>query len=415
MTAYQTISRRSIDQLETDIVSLAQSVTAAEYEFLVLLREYDLRQGWKEYHFNHCAEWLNLKCGIKPGTGLEKLRVAHALWDLPLISQAFQKGELSYSKARSMTRLATPENEKALLDYALSATAQQVDDHCKQLRNADRNASSLEVNRIHQRRYLSRSCHGDGSMTIRIEMTQEAGELVMKALEVATAEQASNDQHTVEGASLQARQADALVAIAQAYLAGGSEKSTSSADHYQVVVHVDEAALREDPKQTAKSDLPLESVRRLCCDSGVVAVVEDDKGNPLNVGRKHRVVQPALRRALTSRDKSCRFPGCTHTKWLDAHHVTHWVHGGKTSLGNTLLLCSRHHQLLHEGGFSIKKNFEGDWYFVEARGKTLPDASVYQPTKSVTNPRGGHPPRGGWPPRGLSALSGVSAGSTNSS
>ncbi len=137
-----------------------------------------------------------------------------------------------------------------------------------------------------------------------------------------------------------ARQADALVAMAQSYVAGGSEKTTSSADHYQVVVHVDESALRD---QGGKSDLPIESVRRLSCDSSLVTVTEDERGDPLNVGRKHRVVYPQLKRALLSRDKCCRYPGCTHEKWLDVHHVMHWVDGGETSLANTLMLCTRHH------------------------------------------------------------------------
>ena len=405
MTAFPTVFKCSLDQLETNLLTLSRRLNSSEYDFLVPLREYDLRQGWKEYHFNNCTEWLNLKCGIHPSTGREKVRVSHALWDLPLVSQAFQRGELSYSKVRSMTRLATPENEQALLDYALTATALQVDTHCRHLRNAQRDASTRDVNRVHKQRYLSRSCHGDGSMTMIVELTQEAGELVMKALEIAAAAQLADDQNTGDYvSSLMTRQADALVAIAQAFLADGAEKTASkaaasTADHYQVMVHVDEAALREDPEKTHKSDLLLESVRRLCCDSSVIAVTEDEQGNPLNLGRKYRVVPPSLRRALASRDKCCRFPGCTHDKWLDGHHVIHWIDGGETSLKNTLLICSRHHRLLHEGGFSIKKNFEGDWYFVNARGKTIPDAPIYRPTNIVTNP-----PRDGWPPHALPGL-----------
>ena len=324
MTVYQTLTHRSLDQLETDIVSLAQRVTATEYEFLVLVREFDLRQGWKEYCFNNCAEWLSFKCGIDSATGREKLRVAHALWTLPQLSAAFRDGALSYSKARSLTRLATPENERGLLDYALAATAEQVQKHCQDLRNADREASTVDVNRIHKQRYLSRTCHGDGCMTISVELTQEAGELVMKALELAAGE-----PNTAGGEdALFARQADALVEVAQAYLAGGSGARTSTADHYQVMVHaaavaVDESALREARGQTGKSELPLASIRRLCCDCGVVPVTEDKKATPLDVGRKHRVVQPALRRALLSRDKCCRFPGCTHEHWLDANRGGH--------------------------------------------------------------------------------------------
>ena len=373
MQATQLISRRTLDQLEDDIISLSSHINATEYEFLVLVREFDLRQGWKAYHFNNCAEWLNMKCGISPGTAREKIRVANALFDLTATSLAFQKGDLSYSKARALTRIATPHNEKHLLDYAIPATALQVEDHCRELRNVQRDASTVDANRLHQQRYLSRLVHGDGSMTISVELPKESGDLVMKALELAlrdfdiAADTFAGEvsfPHTED--SHLARQADALVQMAKGYLAGGAggkDKTSSTADHYQVMIHVDEEVLRQAPTQKSKSDLPCETIRRLCCDSGVVVVAQDKKGNPLNVSRKHRVVQPPLKRALLARDKCCRFPGCTHEKWLDAHHVKHWADGGETSLANTMLLCSKHHRLLHEGGFQIKKDATGTWQF----------------------------------------------------
>ena len=392
MQAPQLITRRSLDQLEEDIISLSSHINATEYEFLVLVREFDLRQGWRAYHFNNCAEWLNMKCGISPGTAREKIRVANALFDLTATSLAFQKGELSYSKARALTRIATPHNEEELLDYAIPATALQVEDHCRQLRNVQRDTSTADANRLHQQRYLSRSLHGDGSMTISVELPKESGELVMKALELALKDMELNTD-TFEGEkslsetedSHMAKQADALVQMAKGYLAGGEGKKSSTADHYQVMVHVDEEVLRHAPTEKSKSDLPCETIRRLCCDSGVVVVTQDKKGNPLNVSRKHRMVQPPLKRALLARDKCCRFPGCTHEKWLDAHHVMHWADGGETSLDNTVLLCSKHHRLLHEGGFRINKGTTGEWQFKTARSedRNLP-SGAFRIAETVT-------------------------------
>ena len=103
----------------------------------------------------------------------------------------------------------------------------------------------------------------------------------------------------------------------------------------------------------------------------VLPITEDEQGNPLNVGRKHRIVQPALRRALQSRDKHCSYPGCMHDKWLDAHHIRHWADGGETKLENTLLLCSKHHRLLHEGGFTIKHNYKNERYFETSQGRVV--------------------------------------------
>ena len=288
MQVAQFNARRTLDQLEDDIISLASRINATEYEFLVLVREFDFRQGWRPYLFNNCAEWLNMKCGIATGTAREKIRVANALFDLPQTSASFASGELSYSKARALTRVATPKTERQLLDYAIPATAQQVDDYCRKLRNVQRDASTEDAQRLHRQRFLSRSLHADGSMSINVELPREQGELVIKALEKALAD-IEQEEVPGEDESLQAQQADALVQVAQSYLAGGSEKSACTADHYQVMVHVDEEALRGEPKEGSESDLPIETVRRLCCDGAVVAVKEDGKGNPLRLSRKHRV------------------------------------------------------------------------------------------------------------------------------
>jgi hypothetical protein len=393
------ISRRTLDQLEGEIINLSQQLNVTEYEFLVLIREFDIRQGWKAWLFNNCAEWLNFKCGMSLGTAREKVRVALALYDLPQCSAAFAAGDLSYSKARALSRCANPRNEGELLDYSLRATAAQVETHCHQLRNAQRRQSTTDANQVHSARYLRRFEHDDGSITLSAQLPKETGDLVMKAIEIAaaalesvggtsantntntnTATGAGNGIGTGTGAGANKtsvpvdadvffrQQADALVHLAQVFLAGGESRS-STADHYQVMVHVDESALRDDG---GKSDLPIESVRRITCDASLVTVVEDEAGNPLNVGRKTRVVSSPMKRALLGRDKCCRFPGCSHDKWLDAHHVMHWADGGDTSMDNTLLLCSAHHRLLHEGGFTIQKNFAGEWYFRNGDGKALP-------------------------------------------
>ena len=87
--------------------------------------------------------------------------------------------------------------------------------------------------------------------------------------------------------------------------------------------------------------------RRIGCDSSFVTLVEDDEGNPLNIGRKTRKVSPAMQRALKARDGGCRFPGCTQHRYVDAHHLEHWAEGGETKLDNLVQLCRYHHRLIH--------------------------------------------------------------------
>jgi Domain of unknown function (DUF222) len=193
-----------------------------------------------------------------------------------------------------------------------------------------------------------------------------------------------------------AQQADALLAMAKASLAGeraspgvgkkaragrsGSADADDacapghlpeSADPYLVVVHTDDAALRGG---IGRSDLPTETMRRLTCDGSLVRIVEDHEGTPLAVGRKQRVVSTVLRRALWSRDRGCAFPGCRNRRYIHAHHVEHRTAGVETDVGNLMLFCSHHHRLVHEGGFTIERDPDARPRFVRPDGRVIPRA-----------------------------------------
>ena len=248
-----------------------------------------------------------MKCGISLSTGREKLRVAKALFFLPHISGAYQNGELSYSKVRAMTRVATEITERELLGYARKATASQVDQHCAGLRNVQQKFSTPCANRAHAQRSLRVTPSGDGRFLLNGELPEESARLVLKALELCMAQARREEDPSAEdlenpsaeglsvweiddpaaqraaAVKLEQQNADALVDIAQVYLAGGTERKTSTADHYQVLVHVDEAALRGQPNADSKSDLPIETVRRLCCDGSVVAVTETKESSDAKV------------------------------------------------------------------------------------------------------------------------------------
>jgi hypothetical protein len=133
----------------------------------------------------------------------------------------------------------------------------------------------------------------------------------------------------------------------------------------------------EGDDDTDERALAVATVRRLACDCSVVGVVDDDDGEPLNVGRKTRIVSASLQRALKSRDGGCRFPGCDRTRFTEAHHVHHWAKGGETKLGNLVTLCSFHHRLVHEGGFGLGVTDGGVFVF------TRPDGSRVEPNGSL--------------------------------
>jgi hypothetical protein len=132
--------------------------------------------------------------------------------------------------------------------------------------------------------------------------------------------------------SYAARRADALTLMAECFLKHGAAAKQSSADRFQVVVHVDAATLKDHADGRCELEhgpaLSVETVRRISCDSTLVRLDENEHGEVLDVGRKTRSIPPALRRALNSRDSGCRFPGCTFHRFVDAHHVNHWADGG---------------------------------------------------------------------------------------
>jgi hypothetical protein len=154
-----------------------------------------------------------------------------------------------------------------------------------------------------------------------------------------------------------------------------------------LTVHVDAKTLADDrvherAEVAEGPTLAPETVRRLGCDGSVVRIIERD-GQPLSVGRRTRVVAPALRRALRSRDGGCRFPGCTHAHFLHAHHVRHWARGGPTELGNLVQLCSHHHRLVHEAGFRVECAGSGSFVFRCPDGRLISPAPPQRPARGV--------------------------------
>jgi Domain of unknown function (DUF222) len=168
--------------------------------------------------------------------------------------------------------------------------------------------------------------------------------------------------------------ADALLSMAETLLAHGPSQRDAG-ERYQLVLHVEPQALTEDaPDACCELDngpaLPAETARRLACDASLVAIAERG-GRPLSVGRKTRTIPPALRRALRARDGGCCFPGCSQRRFVDAHHLRHWAHGGETKLSNLLLLCRHHHRLVHEGGFGVSQTPDGGATFSRPDGRTI--------------------------------------------
>ncbi len=363
----------SKSELTSQITELAGHLNAGTYRFLVLLAEFDLRQAWSDGATQSCAHWLNWQCGIDMGAAREKVRVAHALEKLPRIAQAMAQGTLSYSKVRAITRVACEATEEVFLTTSLHGTASHVENLVRHFRRAQETEELSREARQQANRGLTYFHDDDGSLVLKGRLPAEAGAVVLKALEAAMRECPPDvSAETSEApASPSARRADALALIAESFLKHGAE-ALKGGERQQIVVHVDSETLREGTAGRCELEngpsMPSETARRLACDASVVVIVEDANGQPLDVGRKTRSIPPAMRRALLSRDRGCRFPGCSNTRYVDGHHIHHWARGGETKLANLVSLCRFHHRQVHEGRVGVQILDDGALRFVRPDG-----------------------------------------------
>jgi hypothetical protein len=347
--------------------------------WLLLVAEFDERRGWAVWGISSCPQWLSWKCSIGLRAAREQVRVARRLAELPLVRAAFAAGELSYCKVRALTRVATPEVEADLVELARHATGAQLEKLVRGYRSAMA-ASTRRAQSVAERRFLSWSFDDDGSLIIKGKLPADEGALLVTALEANGPESAGFVGPDPTGGAENpagARRADALIALARAGLAG-NKVARPGGDPCELVVHVDAATLGseqivERSELETGPSIPPETARRLGCDAALVRVIEKD-GQPLSVGRRTRTIPPALRRALRVRDGGCRFPGCTHSRFLHAHHIEHWARGGRTEMENLVQLCSHHHRLVHEGGYRVERRAGRSIRFRRPDGREIPQS-----------------------------------------
>ncbi len=391
-----------LERLGDQIAELSAHLDAATARLLDLIREFDARGGWGNgSSFRSCAHWLSWRVGLDLRAARERVRVARALGTLPRLADALRRGQLSYSKVRALTRVATPETEERLLDVGRAGTADHVDRIVRGWRRVDRNANAKESTYRHRSRTLQVYQDEDGMVVLQGRLDPETGAVLMKALDAAREalyqrrRDAVINKNTPAGVSpavpadlahepaayrpsFGQQQVDALGLLAETALHHGLDAGTPG-ERYQVVVHVDAAVLGEaDAPADGQSVLedgtrvPAETSRRLACDATRVVMRHEADGQVTEVGARTRTIPPALRRALQHRDRGCRFPGCG-LPLGQGHHIRHWAHGGPTTLSNLVMLCRRHHRSVHEEGYQIERQEDGALRFRRPDGELLPD------------------------------------------
>ena len=338
--------QKRMRELGDDIAKTASAIDRTEHQLLSLLREFDATDGWSLDGATRFPAWLSWRCGMSPVAARERIRVSVALGELPLIDAALCAGEISYSKARAVTRVATVENEETLLASARGMTAAELEMLCRMLRTApDGEAAKADP----ERRFSQRAV-ADGMVRMSFTVPADEAGVVCAALDAA----APSPNRRCEG----------LLEIADQATRG----ALSDRNPTEVMFHIETSDFSGANADGAS--VSAETSRRLLCDAGIVPVLGEGNGKTLDVGRKTRTIPTAIRRAMTMRDGGCQFPGCGH-QIIDGHHIDHWASGGETNLDNLVSLCRTHHRLVHEGGVSVSLCEDGETQFENADGKVL--------------------------------------------
>jgi hypothetical protein len=373
--------------------ALHAQVSRVQRELLRTLAELDRREAWQDTGARDLGHWLCMRYGISSWKARRWIEAAHALERLPRLSRAFVSGALGIDKVVELCRFATPEAEARLIYWAQEMSCATI----RRRGDVATRASDEELAGAETSRTLT-WWHVDQGRRLGLEAELPAaqGEVVVRALE-RMAERIPAMPGEADRAYADARRADALVALCSARIAADPDP-----DRATVLVHAPLGALMDGSagcESGGGSGVPSETVARLLCNARIQTQVEDTAGNVVGLGRMTREPAAWMIRHIRYRDRGCRFPGCGTRAFTEAHHVRWWRNGGRTSLDNLLLICSFHHRLVHELGWSVRRETDGSvrWSHPDGtRYRAGPDPSTSSLTRSGcrSGTRGRTAPRG---------------------
>ena len=344
---------RSNEKLTESIDALHAGISGAQRELLRLIAEGDRRELWRNSGARDMAHWISIRHGISDWKARRWIAAAHALEGLHRLSEAFSSGELGLDKVVELARFATAETEGRLIGWARGVSCGCI------RRKADVAArqSIEDVRDAEKARFLSWWYLDDGRrFGLEAELPAAQGAVVARALE-----RLADELPAMPGEDdpvwADARRADALVALCSSRIAADADP-----DRATVVVHAPLDALVSGGRGCEVEGggvIHSETARRLLCNGRVQAVIEDEAGQPVRLGRTSREPSAWMMRQLRYRDRECRFPGCGARRYTQAHHIVWWERGGPTDLDNLLLVCTFHHKLVHEYGWAVRRDADG--------------------------------------------------------
>ena len=385
------------DGLEEEFAALDRAADVIDGKRLRVLAQIEHRGTYARDGHVSLTAWLAHRFRKTWSAASRLVRAARALEQMPATREALEEGEITSSavdllaSAQQVDPKAFAQAEDYLVEAATTLSIPDLGRVVGTWRRAAEDARGPEASeRAYERRRLHVSPTLSGMVRVDGDLDPETGQSVISALRAVcdTEVRCTTDQR-----SSPQRRADALGEICRQWL-DGTDRPLVGGERPHVSITVDLQTLQgrlpssgppgsRSPGFRSEAELedvgPIssEAARRLACDASVARVITRGASEPLDVGRRTQVVPAGIRRAVVARDRGCRFPGCDRPQgWSDAHHVVHWAHGGDTAVSNLVLLCRRHHRLVHHG-FGLEMA-NGRPRFFRPDGSALEDGSVLE-------------------------------------
>ncbi len=337
-----------------------------EVEFSLLAARFAQTNEYNEQGFNSPIACIKATCHMRSGAAADRVCVGEELARLGQSAAALADGEIGFPHLALMARTSVACGEKfdeaRLLRHARKESVVKFEHTCLHARHAaDPEGVVDEEKQGVEARSLTFSTAEDGCVLVKAILDKVGGATLRTALEP-LAERDGKDDHR----DYPRRLADALVDLSMNALDKPNLQVTTSLETL--------LGLTGAPAAEMEFSLPIsaKAVERLGCDCNITRILLGSDSAVIDVGRSKRTVSGPARRALNARDGHCRWPGCDRpAKWSAAHHVVHWSQGGSTDLSNLILLCHRHHWMVHEGGWQIVHSDDGPML-------TIPPVTEYQ-------------------------------------
>jgi Domain of unknown function (DUF222)/HNH endonuclease len=355
MLATQDVSSPSANDLLRDrLLQRRLVIDMQEIAFAREAAEFAAGDAWDEDGSVSAIDWLRFNCHMNAGAAANAIAVGELLGRMPESQQAVVDCEIGFAHLATMARTAEALedrfDERVLVAKAKENSPGKFFYICHHARHAadPKQYAAEQAEQIEQRR-LKLSTWMDGSLVISGQLDPIGGAAFLTAIRPLARKSGAHDDRNLEQ-----RQADALVELASG---SGSQAQIQVTSSLETLL-----ALAGSPAAEMEFSLPVSSktVERLACDSSIARVLLDSESLVIDVGRSRRVVSEPGRRALAARDGHCRWSECDRPPSRSAvHHLVHWIHGGSSDLDNLILLCHRHHRMVHEGGWQIVRGEDG--------------------------------------------------------